>query len=262
MQDTAALVKSVEDADAQAAAIAKTRTQRVIKQAAAEIGHPDLRTIATGRAPYIDLPIIPLPEPHRIAFETHLKTVIDKSFDAADDPDDLPRPDEDPDYATRRKDEQPEPFVYNAACIACQGDCCTLGGDRHGFLTEETMHYIRWTHPTKSRDDILEMYRSYYPEASTKNSCVYHGAQGCTLPRHLRADICNTFQCPSRRALIANHARKPRNGAVVAGLSEDHADDPSAGAQYLRVVSVSASNEVRVHSHLKLPALRPRKTPT
>jgi hypothetical protein len=32
-------------------------------------------------------------------------------------------------------------------------------------------------------------------ERTYENSCVYHQQQGCGLPRELRSDICNSFEC-------------------------------------------------------------------
>ncbi len=130
-----------------------------------------------------------------------------------------------------------------------------MGGSRHAFLDVETINYIRWRDPTLTKQMIIDMYLQNIPDVSTLGSCVYHGEQGCTLNREIRADICNSFQCPARRALIKEHQRKPDNGAVVAGIARTHVDDPSAGAPYMRVVSVSADNEVRVHTHLTLPRL-------
>lgn len=238
----------------------KRRTRGVIKKAAADIGQPDLRNIAYGLAPHIDMPMEALPPDRRAAFEAHLRSVIAESFDTSPEP--PAPPDADPDYTHRRAEEVPDPFVINASCIACQGSCCMQGGGSHAFLTKETIAYTRWRRPDLSQDEIFQTYLSYFPERSTLGSCVYHGEQGCTLERQLRANICNSFQCSFRRSLMAEHARKPQNGAVVAGISRDHTDDPSAGAPYLRVVSVSANNEVRVHTELSLPQLRKdRETP-
>jgi len=148
------------------------------------------------------------------------------------------------------------PKFLSLASIACQGDCCLQGANTHAFLTRKTIDYVRWRDPSLSRQDILDTYLSHLPEASTERSCVFHGPQGCTLDRTWRADICNSFQCTFRRTLMTEYAKKPGNGAVVAGISHNHVDDPSADAPYLRVVSVSEDHEVRIHSHLTLPAVR------
>lgn len=233
------------------------RTRPVLRQAAREVGAQSLAHVAHALAPFIDLPLRPLPEDRRAAFVDHLTEIIDAAFATADGiSPTLEPPEDDPDYTTRLAHETPEPFVLNAACIACQGDCCTLGGGRHAFLTKETITYQRWRDPEITKEALTERYLSAFPEVSVIGSCVYHGPQGCTLDRPLRANICNSFQCLARRELADAVARRPGTGAVVAGLSRNHADDPSAGAPYLRVVSVSPSDEVTVHDNLKLPALR------
>ena len=237
-------------------ALTQRRTRPAIKAAAREIGQDDLRHVAYGLAPRINMPIIPLPEERLQEFVDHLAGVVDASFEATPLGDAPPPPEDDPGYKKRVAEEPPEPFVINATCIACQGDCCLQGARTQAFLTKETIDYIRWRDPSLTRQEILDRYLSHLPETSTTRSCVYHGPQGCTLDRTWRADICNSFQCGFRQKLMDEYRKKPGNGAVVAGISRDHVDDPSAGAPYLRVVSVSEDHEVRVHSHLKLPAVR------
>lgn len=238
-------------------ATSNRRTRGVLRQAAREIGVSSLGRIAHGLAPYIDVPLVPLSDARRTAFETHLRTIIGESFAAADGVSKRPEPPEDdPDFALRLKQEKPEPAVLDTACIACQGDCCLMGGGRNAFLTAESITCQRWKTPDLTEEQLLQTYLSRIPPTSINGSCVYHGPQGCTLDRPLRADICNSFQCRFRRELAEAVERRPGTGAVVAGLSRTHVDDRSAGAPYLRVVSMSAENEVTVHDGLKLPALR------
>lgn len=236
--------------------VTKRRARPVLRKAAAAVGHDSLGQVAYGTAPYIEIPTILLPDARRATFEAHLRAIVSESFaDTAAGETPAP-PDEDPDYAQRRAAEAPEDFVLNATCIACQGDCCLLGASRMAFLTPVTVDYVRWCDPDATAEQIVAHYLSAIPEASTAGSCVYHGAQGCTLDRGHRADICNSFQCTARQALKQQLARKPGTGAVVAGMSRDHLDHPEAAAPYLRVVSVSAEHKIRVHSDLTLPALR------
>lgn len=254
VRDAGELAKKQTAQKAKYFEVSKRRTRQVIKQAAKEIGQPHLGKVAFGIAPYIDVPLTPLPPERRRAFEDHLRNVVAESFAKAELPNDPPE--DDPDYAKRQADELPEPFVINATCIACQGDCCLMGGTRHAFLEVRTIDYLRWRSPDLTEQQVIEYYLSHIPEITTAQSCVFHGEQGCTLDRSFRADICNNFQCWARQALIKEHARKPLNGAVVAGVPRDHVDSPEAGAPCLKVVSITAEDEVQVHSHLKLPALR------
>jgi len=65
-------------------AVTKRRTRPAIKAAAREVGQEDLRHVAYGLAPHIDLPIIPLPEARLEEFVAHLTAVIDESFEATE----------------------------------------------------------------------------------------------------------------------------------------------------------------------------------
>jgi hypothetical protein len=234
----------------------RKRTAPVIRQAADEIGESDLDAIAHGLAPYVDIPLVPLPAARRADFEAHLGAAVHDSFAQSEASGEPPSPPEDdPEYARRLAQQDPDPMALNAACIACQGDCCLQGGTRHAFVKKELIDYFRWRDPQAGPETIIAAYLAQLPEQSISGSCVYHGAQGCTLPRDLRANICNSFQCRFRLALFQDYVMKPGSAAVVAGISHDHTDDPSAGAPYLRVVSVSEEGNITLHDHLKLPAL-------
>ena len=39
---------------------------------------------------------------------------------------------------------------------------------------------------------------------SQTGSCINHGAQGCSLPKEMRSDICNRFSCESLARLQAS----------------------------------------------------------
>ena len=42
---------------------------------------------------------------------------------------------------------------------------------------------------------ILRLYLEHVPPVTYRDSCIFHGKQGCTLDRSLRADVCNTYYC-------------------------------------------------------------------
>ncbi|PTX64753.1 hypothetical protein C8N31_11522 [Sulfitobacter mediterraneus] len=250
------LAKSQEEQYQRWLDITHARTAGVIKAAAREIGEDDLDDVAHGLAPYVDIPLVPLPAERRLVFENNLRAAVLESFEATDATEEPPeQPEDDPEYARRLAQEAPDPMALNAACIACQGDCCLQGGNRHAFIKKKVIDYFRWSNPEATADEIIETYLEHIPQQSTSGSCVYHGVQGCTLPRNHRANICNSFQCRFRLSLFQDYVMKPGSAAVVAGISHDHTDDPAAGAPYLRVVSVNEEGDVTIHSHLSLPAL-------
>ena len=50
--------------------------------------------------------------------------------------------------------------------------------------------------------DVCEVYTSHLPTHVIEDSCVFHTPKGCSLPRHLRADTCNSFECDGLRNLL------------------------------------------------------------
>jgi hypothetical protein len=80
------------------------------------------------------------------------------------------------------------------ACTACRGGCCRAGGDQ-AYLTEETIARSLEAHPTWTLAQILDSYLEHLPAESYLNSCIYHAATGCGLPRALRSSTCNRYQC-------------------------------------------------------------------
>lgn len=236
------------------------RARDVIKRAQSELNPSHPESVASGIAPYMEVPVLPLAAQRKAEFVAHLRSVVQQSFETTPEDEPPPEPPEtDPDYAQRFSDEAPELKILDTACIACQGDCCTQGNATKAFLTEKTINYLRWRRPDLDAEAIVAMYLSHLPDKSVRHSCVYHGEKGCTLNRTIRADICNSFQCGFRKSLRKTYAENPGHGAVVAGISKDHVEHPEAGAEFLRVVSMSEEGEVTVHSHLKLPALGDRQ---
>jgi hypothetical protein len=106
------------------------------------------------------------------------------------------------------------------ACGACRGSCCRAGGE-HAYLTEETMARAMALHPDWTRSQLLDVYLSHLPAETTRDSCVYHGATGCGLPRSLRSPTCNRYQCAKLqqvRSLVVPEQQPP----PVLALLFDH----------------------------------------
>jgi hypothetical protein len=112
-----------------------------------------------------------------------------------------------------------DPLLGNA-CATCRGFCCLQGAD-HAYLNGETLARVHATMmPEKPLAEIVEHYVSYVPAESYDDSCLFHGEQGCALPRDHRADVCRTHFCRAARQLAslladANHASR----AVVAAAA-------------------------------------------
>lgn len=128
-----------------------------------------------------------LPDWRKAALETHLRSIIDAAWAA------------EPLVVATSERVEPEratvPSLLAATgCGVCGGRCCVAGAE-HGMLTIETIQRYRATHPAATPDSTLDAYRAYLGGQTYEGSCVYHAANGCKLPRDLRASLCNSFEC-------------------------------------------------------------------
>ena len=94
---------------------------------------------------------------------------------------------------------RPEPdgfagTVARAACALCGGWCCK-GGEEHAYLDERTMARVRLARPELDAAAVIALYVRAVPALGYAASCVFHGADGCTLDRSLRSDVCNNYFC-------------------------------------------------------------------
>jgi len=71
-------------------------------------------------------------------------------------------------------------------------------------------------HPDLTPVAVVRRYLDAVAPESVVGSCLYHGRQGCTLPRTLRADLCNRFHCNGLRAFLQLNPL-PNAVIVVAG---------------------------------------------
>jgi hypothetical protein len=114
---------------------------------------------------------------------------------------------------------RPEPAGFAArvaqtACSLCKGWCCR-NGDDDAFLDDRTLARVRVAKPGTTERDLLRLYLGRVPAVAYRDSCIFHGKQGCTLDRSLRADICNTYFCGGLGAYMKTRAAVPTR--VIAG---------------------------------------------
>lgn len=91
--------------------------------------------------------------------------------------------------------------VARTACALCRGWCCSKGGE-HAYLDERTMARVRGARPELDARAILRLYVDAAAEPAYADSCVFHGAGGCTLDRSLRSDLCNRYFCNGLAAFV------------------------------------------------------------
>jgi len=158
--------------------------------------------------PFQSKPVLPQPQARRRAFEARLDAILAESFA-------MPLPDGSPEEHDRAN-EADEGALLDAGCAACRGHCCTQGGDSHAFLGPEDIQRLRCRRPGLTMADARAAYLDLLPETSVLGACLFQSAQGCTLPRALRSDLCNEFRCRGLKRLAALAAEGPGQIAVVA----------------------------------------------
>ena len=114
--------------------------------------------------------------------------------------------------------QEPEGFagqVARAACSVCRGWCCKGGGD-HAYLDERTMARVRRAREELDARAVLRLYIERVPAVGYEGSCVFHGAEGCTLDRSLRSDVCNSYFCTGLGTYVTGGS-KSAGVVVIAG---------------------------------------------
>jgi hypothetical protein len=102
-----------------------------------------------------------------------------------------------------------------AACSTCRGFCCRKGGDS-AYIDATTIARVRYEHPELNSSEIAAAYVHAVPESSVGGSCIFHGDQGCTLPRDFRATICNDYFCGALEAWLGKYS--PQTSQAVAAV--------------------------------------------
>lgn len=52
--------------------------------------------------------------------------------------------------------------------------------------------------------EVTEMYVERVPDRGYENSCIFHGAKGCTLDRSTRSDVCNSYFCHGLHSFMSS----------------------------------------------------------
>lgn len=152
-----------------------------------DVGPPSSFPLAI--LPFNERALAPLPDDRREVFGEHLRQVAATALgDSAE---------QDPEEAA---DTGPAPATVTQCCTICGGHCCPHGGD-HAFLRPATIRRVLRARPDLDEEELVESYLRHLGDAIFEGSCVYHGARGCTLPRAMRSDVCNTWLCEGLNAL-------------------------------------------------------------
>ncbi len=125
--------------------------------------------------------------------------------------------------------------ILERACALCGGFCCSQGGNT-AYQDAESMARFMASHPDLEPSEVADAYVARIPRITCEDSCIFHTAEGCGLPRELRARICNTFECVGLRQL---RERLPAAGPLPVFLVAEEA------SRVVRYAFVSLNDEPR-----------------
>lgn len=100
-------------------------------------------------------------------------------------------------------------------CAQCRGRCCTAGLSEDAFLHDGALQRWLCEHPGQSPAAAVQAYLDLLPDKHVQGSCLFHGAQGCALPRERRGDTCNSFGCVPYRTVVEAVQQQPPQGVLV-----------------------------------------------
>src|SRR5690606_36272427 len=186
-----------------------------VEAAAAGIGAGGEALCAT--LPWQAKPFAPQDPDRRDAFEAHLRKIVEAAFGS-------PVPDAEEDG--RAAIEAEETPVLATACGVCRGGGCDRGGTT-GMLEGAEIARWRKREPELTPEEAIAAYLGALPEEAVAGSCVYLGTAGCALPRAMRANWCNRFQCRERASLQAELAEA---GDVPVLMVTNDSDNHRPGA--------------------------------
>jgi hypothetical protein len=107
-------------------------------------------------------------------------------------------------------------------CALCRGRCCRMGLHCHAFLRAEQLRDWLAGRPDATWTDAVDHYLGFVAPQHLDQSCLFHGAQGCTLARERRSAICNDYACETLGQVRRIAAAEP-DAAVVVGIVRSHA---------------------------------------
>jgi hypothetical protein len=96
--------------------------------------------------------------------------------------------------ADEPRTQRPEAASFADACATCRGHCCSKGGN-DAYLDETAIAKAWARHPRLSKRALMQLYLDAIPKKAFADSCIFHAANGCSLPRSLRAPVSEAYLC-------------------------------------------------------------------
>ncbi|MEL7469646.1 MAG: hypothetical protein AAFN27_14415 [Pseudomonadota bacterium] len=181
----------------------------LIAAGSAQLGE-DRSDLTVSIVPYQNRPLLPTTPKQKRRFWEQLDKLMDFAFR------------EEPGVVRQDREDAEQGPLMDAACILCKGQCCLNGGPNNAFLEVEDIQRFRIRNPGATREDIKAAYEALMPEETCVMSCVFHGIYGCTLPREMRSQLCNSFVCRGQN-LLAQGAAAGDKAAVLLAAPQNKA---------------------------------------
>jgi len=140
---------------------------------------------------------VPLPEARRSRFRAHLERIAQEASAAG-----RAESAEESTAATHGIAGQDARLpVVASACAFCAGRCCQAGGDT-AWLEPATFLRVLRERADLDSDRLAKVYLEHVPTESFEQSCLFHTALGCALPREIRSKVCNQYICAELAELL------------------------------------------------------------
>jgi len=107
--------------------------------------------------------------------------------------------------------QKPEATTFADACAACRGHCCSKGGN-DAYLDESAIAQAWARYPRLSKRALMHLYLDSIPKRAFADSCIFHAADGCSLPRSLRAPVSEAYLCAPLLRVAKGLSRPPPIG--------------------------------------------------
>lgn len=174
-----------------------------MQEGLAQLG-AEVDDVTVSVVPYQNRPLLPTTPKQQRRFWDQLERLMDFAFR------------EEPGIVRYDREDAEQGPLMDAACILCKGHCCLQGGPHNAFLEIEDIQRFRVRHRGATREDIRAAYREQMPEMTIVMSCVFHGSLGCTLPREMRSQLCNSFVCRGQSVLAQGKAADKTAAVILA----------------------------------------------
>ncbi|MEE9415819.1 MAG: hypothetical protein V3V01_11080 [Acidimicrobiales bacterium] len=155
----------------------------------------DIDDAATTIVPANLSPVATYDPERRQSFEAHLRELADQLLAEGRSARVGPQ------IERRVASEADERSSFGAACELCKGGCCQSGAYNQAFIDAAMLELYLERNTESTANDAVAAYLGLLPDQAVEDSCVYHGATGCTLPREMRHHICNVTRCSALRDL-------------------------------------------------------------